>query len=206
MNTRDILGSTGFHRSCRGTWVLAFCMAVLALPAAGSTQQRPIDTARSTLTVRVYKTGLFSAFAHDHEITARVASGDVDTSAHRVELQMRAEALRIRDPDASEKDRAEIQQTMLGPAVLDSGRYPEITFRSTTAASDGAGSWTVHGQLSLHGLSRPVIVQVREDGGHYVGIVRLKQTDFGIKPVRLAGGAVRVKDEIRIEFDIQLSK
>ena len=46
---------------------------------------------------------------------------------------------------------------------------------------------------------------VREAGGHYVGNARLKQTDFGIKPIKVGGGAVRVKDEVRIEFDIQLA-
>jgi hypothetical protein len=40
------------------------------------------------------------------------------------------------------------------------------------------------------------------ENGHYRGSVPLKQTDFGITPVRIAGGAVKVKDEIKIEFDI----
>lgn len=206
MKTRGILASTGLHQACKGARTWALWMVAIVLPAAGGAQQRPIDTAGSTLTVRVYKAGIFSAFAHDHEITAHLAGGYVDTSARGVELRMRTEGLRVRDPDVSEKDRAEIQQTMLGPTVLDSGRYPEIMFRSTAAASGGAGSWTVHGELSLHGQTRPVIVQVRDNGGHYVGVANLKQSDFGIKPVRVAGGTVRVKDEVRIEFDIQLSK
>jgi hypothetical protein len=39
-----------------------------------------------------------------------------------------------------------------------------------------------------------------------VGNAVVKQSDFGIKPVKVAGGTVKVKDEVRIEFDIQLAK
>jgi len=62
----------------------------------------------------------------------------------------------------------------------------------------------VQGTLSLHGQTRPVTIDVRETGGHYEGSVRLKQTDFGIKPVKAGGGTVKVKDEIQIDFKIQL--
>ena len=112
----------------------------------------------------------------------------------------------MRDPKISDKDRDEIQEAMLGPKVLDSERYPEIIFRSTAAEPRGTGSWMVRGNLSLHGQARSVAVEVSERDGHYVGNTRLKHTDFGIKPVRIAGGTVRVKDEIRIEFDIQLAR
>ena len=47
---------------------------------------------------------------------------------------------------------------------------------------------------------------MRETGGHYVGSARFKQTEFDIKPVKVARGSIRVKDEVRIEFDIQLAR
>jgi polyisoprenoid-binding protein YceI len=158
------------------------------------------------MTVRVYKAGVFSAFGHDHEISAPLSAGSADTATHHVELRMDAGALRVRDAKASEKDRNQIQTTMLGPEVLDSEHHPEIVFRSTTIEPMGQGSWRVHGALTLHGRTRPLTVEVSQREGHYVGKSLLKQTDFGIKPVRIAGGAVRVKDEIRIEFDIQLAR
>ncbi|HTP35650.1 MAG TPA: hypothetical protein VMJ75_25905 [Candidatus Acidoferrales bacterium] len=49
-------------------------------------------------------------------------------------------------------------------------------------------------------------VDVSEKDGHYVGSAVLKQADFGMKPVRVAGGTVRVKDEARIGFDIRLAQ
>lgn len=60
--------------------------------------------------------------------------------------------------------------------------------------------------MTLHGETRPVEADVREAEGHYTGTVQLRQTEFGIKPVKVAGGTVRVKDEVGIDFDIQLSR
>ena len=182
----------------------AWCMASLAWIAAA--QPVGIDTQKSTMTVRVYKAGFLSAFGHDHQIAAPVSGGTVDVSARQVEVHAQAGTLRVQDADVSDKDRAEIQKTMLGPQVLDSERYAEIVFRSESAGAAGAGGWKVRGNLQLHGQSRPVEVEVREMGGHYVGSARFKQSDFGIKPVKAAGGTVQVKDELKIEFDIQLKQ
>ncbi len=165
-----------------------------------------IDSNKSVVTVRADTAGLFGAFGHDHEIAAPIASGNVDLGARQVELRVDAGALRVRDSKVSDRDRDEIQKTMLGPKVLDSERYPAIVFRSTAAEPRGPGTWMVRGSLNLHGQVRSVAVEVSERAGHYVGNSRLKQTDFGITPVRIAGGTVRVKDEIRIEFDIQLAR
>jgi polyisoprenoid-binding protein YceI len=186
--------------------VLAVWVAGLALTAAATAQPRAIDTGKSVMTVRVYKAGLLSALGHNHEIAAPIAGGSVDTTARQIELHTHARTLRVRDPGVSDKDRAEIQSTMLGPEVLDAERYPEIVFRSTGAEPLSAGSWRVSGNLTLHGQTRTVAVEVREEGAHYVGTSRFKQTEFGIKPVKVAGGTIQVKDEIRIEFNIQLAR
>ena len=163
-----------------------------------------MDVARSTLTVRVFKAGLFSAFGHNHEIRAPIARGSFDESADlpSVELQVDARQLQVLDPDLSAKDRAEVQQTMLGPSVLDSAKFSEIRFRSLTIEKTGEGKWRVHGDLTVHGQTRPVLVEVTGEPGHYRGSATVKQTDFGIKPVSAAGGAIKVKDEVRVEFEI----
>lgn len=179
--------------------------ASLAWTAAARAQQHAIDTGKSVMTVRVYKAGLFSALGHDHEIAAPIAGGTVDTAAHQVELHIRAGSLRVHDRNISEKDRDEIQRTMLGSDVLDVEQHADIVFHSASVKPADSGAWSVRGDLSLHGQTRPVTVEVREKGGHYVGTSRFKQTDFGIKPVKVAGGTIQVKDEVRIEFDIQLA-
>src|SRR5258708_4377641 len=185
--------------------VLAAWIATLAWTAAIA-QPRAIDTGNSVMTVRVYKAGLLSAMGHNHEIAAPIAAGTVDVTARREELNVQTRALEVRDPGVSDKDRAEIQSTMLGKQVLDGEGHPEIVFRSTGTEPAGAGSWRVSGNLTLRGQTHTVAVEVREDGEHYVGTARFKQTEFGIQPIKVAGGAIRVKDEIRIEFNIQLAR
>jgi polyisoprenoid-binding protein YceI len=187
----------------RSSRPIRLTLLVLAACAAWA-QPKAIDAVHSTMTVHVFKAGMLSAFGHDHEISAPIAEGSVDTAARKVELRVDAGGLRVVDAKASEKDRGEIQTTMLGAEVLDAQKYNEIRFRSTSAQSS-PGAWTVAGDLTLHGQTKAVTVQVREEGGRYSGSCKLKITDFGIAPVKAAGGAVRVKDEVQIDFDIQLA-
>lgn len=184
---------------------LLFVLPILGLgfaSAADSGVLRTIDTEKSVMTVRVFKAGLFSGFAHDHEISAPIQEGSFDQANPSVQLKVDARKLRVVDKDVSDKDRAEIQQTMLGPKVLDSEQFPEIRFRSTRVEHITDRKWLVHGELNLHGQTRPVGVDVTEQGGHYRGTAELKQKDFGINPISLGGGTIKVKNELRVEFDI----
>src|SRR5262249_32033705 len=95
-------------------------------PAKAPAQTPPIHGGRSNLTVHVSKSGLFSAFAHNHEIEAPIASGDVAVSgALSVSLRVDARRLRILDPEVSAGDRAKIQATMEGAEVLDAEHFKE---------------------------------------------------------------------------------
>ena len=172
--------------------------ATLVCVLGVTAQQHNIDTQKSTLTIDVRKTGAFSALGHEHEVRAPIHSGTADTGSHpAVEVHVDARALRVIDKDASEKERAEVQKTMLGPEVLDSERHQEIVFKSPGAEPAGQGRWTLRGQ------TRPVTVQVTLKDGRYTGATTVKETDFGIKPPRKAG--VRAKDEVKIEFDVRLA-
>jgi hypothetical protein len=55
----------------------------------------------------------------------------------------------------------------------------------------------VQGDLTLHGQTHPVTVDVSRQEERYRGAVRLRQSEFGITPVTVAGGTIKVKDEIR---------
>ncbi len=168
-------------------------------------QERAIDAKQSTLTILVGKAGMFSAFGHEHEIHGVIDSGRAELGAHpSVEVHVDARALKVIDKEESDKDRAEVQSTMLGPSVLDSERFREIVFKSTSADSAGEGKWTLNGNLTLHGETKPATVHVTLKDGHYTGEALVKQTDFGIKPPGVAG--VRARDEVRIVFDVQLAR
>jgi len=177
----------------------------MLLATSVSAQQHAIDTKQSTLTIHVGKTGAFSAFGHEHEIRGAIHNGSAETGAHPcVEVHVDARALKVIDKDASEEERASVQKTMLGPEVLDSERFNDIVFKSTSSESAGDGKWILHGDLTLRGQTKPVNVQVRLKDGRYTGEAVVKQTDFGIKPPGKMG--VRAKDEVRIEFDVQLAR
>jgi polyisoprenoid-binding protein YceI len=186
----------------RRTVLLAAASLVCVLGV--SAQQHNIDTQKSTLTIHVGKTGAFSALGHEHEVRAPIHSGTADTGSHpAVEVHVDAQALRVIDKDDSEKNRAEVQKTMLGLEVLDSEHHQEIVFKSTGAEPTGQGRWTLRGNLTLRGQTRPVTVQVTLKDGRYTGETTVKQTDFGIKPPGKAG--VKATDEVRIEFDVRLA-
>lgn len=179
-----------------------FCGPWLETWAAPNDSPTPLDTERSSIIIRVYKSGLLSAFGHEHEIHANIERGTLDEGKQRVEFSVNSRSLRVGDRDISDKDRAEIQSTMLGPKVLDSEKFPEIRFHSATVEPNGPGKWTVRGELMLHGQSHSVQVSVSGSNGHYRGSAMLRQRDFGITPVTIAGGSVKVKDEVRIDFEI----
>jgi hypothetical protein len=175
-------------------------VVTLATTALSGAEDRAIDVSTSSLTIHVFKSGLFSPFADNHVVSARIANGLLNETG--VSIVARASTLTVIDPDASDSARAEVQRRMLGPDVLDSERFPEITFKSTVVERAGNDRWRVTGDLILHGCRRRLSVTVTERAGHYFGTFALKQRDFGIKPVRIAGGVVGVKDELTVEFDI----
>jgi polyisoprenoid-binding protein YceI len=127
--------------------------------AADSSIAGAIDIEKSVITVRVFKAGFFSAFAHDHEISAPIEQGGFNEVNTSVEVKVDARKLRVVDKEISERDRAEIQQTMLGPKVLDSEKFPEIRFRASGPADrPRLGRLTIEGELTLHGQTHPVRV------------------------------------------------
>ena len=191
---------------------LARCLITVAFAVVGpgaalaQTGARSIDAERSTLTVFVYKSGLFSAFADNHVVRAPIARGSVSDSAPlHVDLLVRAAELKVLDPELGADKRAEVQTRMVGPMVLDVARFPEITFASTRVEPAGADRWTVTGRLTIHGQTRDIMFPVTRKDGKYRGDVPIRQRDFGIEPIKVAGGTVRVKDELKIQFEIAVS-
>lgn len=159
-------------------------------------REKPIDTEHSTVTVHVGKSGLFSAAGHDHEVAAPIAEGAIDDSEPG-HIWFRIEAAKL--TVLPEQDQADVQTTMQS-RVLESKSFPEIRFESTSIATVGNAKWEVSGNLTLHGQTNPVKVQVQRKKDRYEGQATIKQTQFGIQPVSVAGGTIKVKNELQIEF------
>ena len=179
-------------------------ITILGLVAGASGQDHPIDTANSKLHVLTFKSGLFSGVGDNHDVEAPIVEGTINETASRVRFVIDAQRMRVLDPHLSPDKRQQVQERMLGPEVLDATRFPQSTFESTNVEPAGQDQLLVRGQLSLRGVTRPVSASVRkQQDGRYVGTCTLKQRDFGIKPISIAGGTVKVKDELKIEFDIR---
>src|SRR3984893_1752457 len=101
-------------------------------------QSKAIDVNKSSMKIRVFKSGAFSAFAHDHEIEAPIAEGKIDSSGNpSVQLRVESGKMRVLDPEIAADKRAEIQHTMQSDAVLDVEKFPEISYQSTAVTSRG---------------------------------------------------------------------
>ena len=180
--------------------------------AANSARYR-IDAGQSHFTVRAFAGGFLSALAHDHTIAVRDFEGNTEFTFGTVEpasLQMTIKAASLAVVDKiSEKDRQKIEATMRDE-VLEVSNFPEITFKSNsvTATKTGEGQYQarISGEISLHGVSRPLTIASQLEFGdkllHAKGNFALKQSSFGIKPVSVAGGTIKVKDEVKFVFDI----
>jgi polyisoprenoid-binding protein YceI len=178
-------------------------MALSIAPLGALADTRHIDAAQSKLTVFVYRSGFFAFAGDNHEISAPVASGEVGGDPlSSVSLTVETAHMTVLDPKMAADKRAQVQARMVGPDVLDVSKYPTIEFKSASIQAAPSGGWDVSGALTIHGTTQTIHLHVSEAAGHYRGSTTLKQTDFGIHPITIAGGAVKVKDEIRIDFDI----
>ena len=187
---------------------------VINLTAPPSEGRYKINAAQSRFTVRALVGGLLSGVAgHDHTIAIRDFSGTAAFTYGAVtpaalQFTVKADSLAVTDK-VSESDRNKIQSTMRNE-VLDVNSYPEITFKSTgiTAArvEEGKYQTKITGDLTLHGTTRaitiPAFVTFYATSLQAEGQFALRQTEYGIKPVSVAGGTIKVKDELKFSFNI----
>jgi polyisoprenoid-binding protein YceI len=168
--------------------------------------------------------GLFAFAGHRHAVLASEWSADLrmnfdDLSHSSATITVPTDTLVIDSPTARQKaglgkgpsnsDVRTIQMRMLSSEVLDSAQYPQIKFTATGIKAQGSGQLQVTGNMQIHGRLHPVTVQVRfrSDGQQteFDGEFNIRQTDYGIKPESVAGGAIKVKDSITVKFHIVMT-
>jgi polyisoprenoid-binding protein YceI len=203
----------------RAPLLLLVLVPLLLLPAPAARaapRVYTLEAAHSRLTVRVGKAGLFGFAGHEHEVVAGAFRGtatfDPDRLAQSsVDLTFDAGALRVSGQGEPPEDVPQVQAAMVGPTCLDAGRFPTVRFvsRSVTvvgAAGPNGGDLALRGELTLHGVTRPLTIRVHlEVSGQTLeatGATTLQQTDFGITPISKAG-VVKVKDELTLSWRIR---
>ncbi|HXF04814.1 MAG TPA: YceI family protein [Blastocatellia bacterium] len=189
--------------------------ALMLLPVRAFSQDYALDPSRSRLEIHVFREGLLKFLGHDHHIVAQNITGRIHLEEQALErssvqLTVEAASLKVVDPGVDEKERQEVQTTMESARVLDVKKFPTIVFTSTSimrVTPTGAGyDLTLVGTLHLHGVEKqirvPVSVILEPDQIRARGSVDILQSEFGITPIRIGGGTIRVKDKIRITYDI----
>jgi len=172
-----------------------------------------IDASQSQFTVQGSADGLLSMFGHDPVIAIRGFGGDArfvpgTLASASLLLLVQADALAVVNK-VSDKDRREMERAMRED-LLEIARYPEIVFMSQRISANrmGEGRYRagIIGNLSLHGVTREHSIDaqltVSEGALRAQGEFPLRQTDYNIKPVSVAGGTLKMKDELKFSFDI----
>lgn len=172
-----------------------------------------VDGKGSRFTARAFATGLLSAFGHDPTISIPEFEGEARVNLNALgesslHLVIQAASLTVTG-DINDKDRNEINRRM-HDEVLESDGYPEITYECAklSASQTGEGQYWValNGELSMHGVTRsqPISARVTVNGDtlQAAGDFSVRQSDYEIKPVSAAGGTVKLKDEIKLSFEI----
>jgi polyisoprenoid-binding protein YceI len=171
----------------------------------------------SRFTVRAFASGMLSAFGHSPNFAIRQYSGDVQFNPDNPEgaslrLVVQSASLEVAD-NISDKDRRDIE-TEMGERVLEVGKYPEIVYACSRVVVNKTGddqySVTLNGDLTLHGITRGQSVTaklaVTGDMLRAFGECSLRQSDYNIKLVSAMGGGLKVKDEVKLSFDLVARK
>lgn len=205
------------------------------LPAVAAESARPtvppgaalygVDARRSVVTLRVYRAGRLAKLGHNHVITSDNESGhawtDGTPGTSGFEVRIAVAELVVDDPVAraaagpdfpgelTDAAREGTRNNMLRAEVLDGARHPEIVVR----AGSLGGTWdqpAVAASVTLKGVTRSIDVPlaiVRTDDEIVArGAFRVRQSDFGITPFSIGGGAIAVADTVDISFEIHAAR
>ena len=165
--------------------------------------------------IKTGRAGLAAKAGHDLTIevtrwSAQVevpAESDGGQSAATVGAELDLGSLEVREGTGgavplTDRDRREIKKQMGG--ILRGGT---ATFASSRIIPSGSSGGAIEGTVTLNGKSQPARLQLTDSGpGRYRGSVTLAQTGFGIKPYTGFFGALKLKDEVVVEFEVDLSQ
>ena len=177
--------------------------------AAGQAVYR-IDAASSLVVIEVRRGGSLARIGHDHVVASRDVQGYVLPAAVRADLYVPLSTLSVDEPalraaahfdtTPSVADIAGTRRNML-VRVLDTEAYPFARVSVRRADADH-----VDADITLHGVMRTMRVPVQlASGADRLDVsadLALRQTDFGIVPLSIFGGAVQVQDALALHFTL----
>ena len=160
--------------------------------------------------VFTFKDGLLSKVAHDLKIQITRFSVNLDPGAARIDAEFDASSLRVvnavhggaEDPKAlSDGDKEKIG-VQIQKEVLETDKHSSVTFSSTQLTRRPDGGYSITGDLTLHGTTRPISVETRVEGGRQVAEVEINQPEFGVVPFKAMMGTLKVKPVVHVRVSV----
>lgn len=184
--------------------------AVLSLSSLAWASTWDFDPAHSSAQFKVKHMMITDVKGEFGKMTGVVNLDDKDVSKSTAEATIDATTINTRVPDR-DKD-------LKSPNFFDVEKYPTITFKSTSFKKTGEGKYTIAGDLTMHGVTKPVVLDVNAPdrevkdprGNARRGVsatTRINRKDFGMlsnKPIE--AGGVLVGYEVDITLDVELAK
>jgi polyisoprenoid-binding protein YceI len=168
---------------------------------------------RGRIILHTFRDGLAATAGHDLTIEVGRWSGEltVDDELKPTELAVQIDmgSLIVREGSGgikplTDRDRREIAVT--ARKTLGADRYPEATFTAESFKPGADEGGTITGTLTLAGVTRPLWLQVTRTGPDtYHAAAEVVQSQFGIKPYTGFFGALRVRDAVTVDVDVDLS-
>jgi polyisoprenoid-binding protein YceI len=146
-----------------------------AVPLPGETYK--VDTVHSTAIYRVQHMKVGHLYGRFNDISGTFTIDEQAPEKSAFDLKVAANSLDSANPKRD--------QHLKGPDFLNAKQFPTISFKSKKVSKLGAGGFTVEGDLTLHGVTRPVTVKVENvvSGGQRAGLeatFEFKRSDFGM--------------------------
>jgi polyisoprenoid-binding protein YceI len=172
-----------------------------------------IDAAASLFTVQAFAAGMVALVAHSPKFAIRDVAGDIkfvpgSLQDASVEVKIDVGSFEIMD-EVRINERREIERVMFDE-VLERRIYPKVEYKSSNvrALKTGENMYRLNfmGDLALHGITRgfgfDAQVVIGEDTLRAQGSFSITQTDFGLKIASVAGGTLKIKDELKFAYFI----
>jgi YceI-like domain len=174
-----------------------------------------VNPARSLAVIEVRRGGSFAGLGHDHVVASHDVAGNIAPDEGRADIYvplatlvvdepvLRAEAGFDTQPDAD--DIAGTRRNML-QRVLDTDRYPYALIGVKDVSAGGNGEH-VQVAMTLHGVTHSVDAMAHWERTleefSVTGTFAIDQTQFGIAPLSILGGAISVQDRVNVSFRIR---
>jgi polyisoprenoid-binding protein YceI len=181
---------------------------------AASTGTYRLGPDAGRVVIKTTRAGLAARVGHDLTLDVTNWSADItvpgdDLSAATVTAGLDLGSLTVGAGTGgarplTDSDRRDIESTMR--KILGAGAQAAAAFRSTRVIPSSVGG-AIEGTLTLNGRSQPVRLQLTSPAeGRYRGTVTVDQSAFGIKPYSGFFGALKLRDEVVAEFEVDLSR